>query len=163
MRLIALTGTGGVGKTRLALAVAAALRGEFADGVYFVSLAPVREPDLLFLAVAQVLGVKTATQTPYEALCDWLRERQVLLVLDNFEHLLSEAVTVVNLLTACPRLHLLVTSRARLHLRGEHDYRLAPLALPAVADHDPLAVVMQSPAVKLFGALCTSGASGFRG
>ena len=107
--------------------------------MYFVSLAPVREPDLLFLAVAQTLGVQPGTQTPYEAVGDWLRERQVLLVLDNFEHLMSEAVTVANLLTACPRLHVLVTSRARLHLRGEHDHPLAPLALPAVAHHDQLA------------------------
>jgi len=164
VRLVTLTGPGGVGKTRLALAAAGEMRGEFADGVFFVSLAPVREPDLLFLAVAQALGAKPGAHTPYEALRDWLRDRQVLLVLDNFEHLMSEAVTVANLLMACPRVHVLVTSRARLHLRGEHDYPLAPLAVPAVTHHEhrALALVAQSPAVGLFGYYARAAQPDFR-
>ena len=112
VRLVTLLGPGGVGKTRLALAVAAAARDAYTDGVYFVSLAPVREPEVLPLAVAQALGVAPAgKQTPFDALSAWLYERQVLLVLDNFEHLLSEAVVVANLLVASPGLAVLATSR----------------------------------------------------
>ncbi len=150
MRLLTVVGPGGVGKTRIALAAAAAMRGTYADGVYFVSLAPVRDPEVLWPAVAQTLGVTpTGTQTPYDALRMWLHDRQVLLVLDNFEHLLSEAVVVANLLMACARVKVLVTSRAPLHLRGEHEFPLAPLAMPDDWRHAGAAVA-ESPAVRVF-------------
>ena len=151
VRLATVIGPGGVGKTRLALAfaLAAAARDAYADGVYFVSLAPVREPEVLLLAMAQVLGVTpTGTQTPYDALCARLRDRHVLLVLDNFEHLLSEAVVVANLLMACAGVEVLATSRAPLRLRGEHEYLLAPLAMP-VGERGADAVA-ESPAVQVF-------------
>lgn len=151
-----------MGKTRLALAVAAELRGEFADGVFFVSLAPIREPEVLFLAVAQVLGVQIAAQTPFDALCDWLRARQVLVVLDNFEHLRSEAVMVANLLLSCPRLIVLATSRVPLHLRGEHEYPILPLAVPEAAQHQDVSAVAQTPAVRVFGYYARAVQPGFR-
>ena len=162
VRLVTLTGSGGVGKTRLALSVAAELRGEFADGVFFVSLAPIREPEILFLAVAQVLGVQTGAQTPFDALCDWLHARQVLVVLDNFEHLQSEAVMVANLLLSCPRLIVLTTSRVPLHVRGEHEYPILPLAVPNPAHHQNVSAVAQTPAVKVFGYYARAVQPGFR-
>ncbi len=162
VRLVTLTGPGGVGKTRLALAVAGEMRDAFADGVFFVSLAPVREPELLFLAVAQVLGVKTGTQTPYEALCDWLRERRVLLVLDNFEHLLGEAVTVANLLLACPGCMFWRQAGHGCTCAGNTTTRSSPLAVPdRRAEPAPLAAVAQSPAVQLFEHYARAAQSNF--
>lgn len=149
LRLVTLVGPGGVGKTRLALAAAAAARDTYTAGVYFVSLASVRDPEVLWPAAAQALGVQpVGAQTPYDALCAWLRDRRALLVLDNFEHLLSEALTVVNLLAACPHTAVLVTSRAPLHVRGEQEFPLAPLATPT--PQDAASTVAASPAVQVF-------------
>jgi predicted ATPase/DNA-binding CsgD family transcriptional regulator len=137
-----LTGPGGVGKTRLALRVAAGLlqaplggvRETFADGIVFVSLAPVGVPDLVRLTIAQALGVREAEGRPLrDALYDHLRETRALLVLDNFEHLLAAAADVGELLAACSRLKALVTSRAVLRLQGEHVWPVPPLALPDAA------------------------------
>ena len=150
-RLVTVLGPGGVGKTRLALAAAAvaAVRDAYPAGVHFVSLAAVREPEVLWLATAQVLGIKpTGTQTPYDALRTWLRERRALLVLDNFEHLLSEAVVVANLLIACPGLTVLATSRAPLRVRGEQEYPLAPLAVPDASA--PASAIAASPTAQVF-------------
>lgn len=156
-RLVSLTGPGGVGKTRLALAVAAGY-AEGRDDVAFVSLASVREAGLLLPSVAQGVGVpKTDPRPAREALVAALRERRLLLVLDNFEHLLSEAVEVANLLAHCPGLRVLVTSREALRLQGEHVRIVAPLALPDaeatagdVAVVSVVSVVGASPAVTLF-------------
>jgi len=161
VRLVTLIGPGGVGKTRLALAVAMAhaaetrgtiganeTTGEGVEGVVFVSLAPVREAGLLLPGIAQAVGVPKADPRPVrEALLATLRGRRLLLVLDNFEHLLEEAVEVANLLAHCPGVRVLVTSREALRLRGEHLLPLAPLALPTDTEH---AAIMASPAVALF-------------
>jgi predicted ATPase/DNA-binding SARP family transcriptional activator len=131
VRLVTLTGPGGTGKTRLGLQVAAELLEAFADGAYFVDLAPIRDPELVLPTIAQALGVREAEGRPLrESLKDYLREKQLLLLLDNFEQVLAAAPRVAELLTAAPRLKVLVTSRAILRLRGEHDFPVPPLALP---------------------------------
>jgi predicted ATPase/transcriptional regulator with XRE-family HTH domain len=131
VRLVTLTGAGGSGKTRLGLQVAADLLDRFESGAFFVDLAPISDPSLVIPTIAQVLGVQVAVGRPLiDALVDSLRGRQLLLVLDNFEHVLAAAMGVDTLLRACPRLCILVTSRAALQLRGEHEYPVPPLALP---------------------------------
>jgi hypothetical protein len=118
-RLLTLTGVGGVGKTRLALDVAHAVLADFPDGVWLVTLAPLRDPTLVAGAIAQALGVRETGNRPLqEELVAQLRPQSLLLVLDNFEHLLAAAPQVANLLAACPHLRVLVTSRAALRLRG---------------------------------------------
>ncbi len=129
--LLTLTGPGGIGKTRLAMQVATNLLDHFVDGVYFVSLAPISDPDLVASAIAQTLAVREATgRSIQESLQDYLRDKQLLLVLDNFEQILSAAPLVSALLSACPRLKILVTSRATLHLYGEQEFPVPSLALP---------------------------------
>jgi predicted ATPase/DNA-binding SARP family transcriptional activator len=131
-RLLTLTGPGGVGKTHLALQVAADLADRFEGGVSFVDLAPVLNPALVGAAIAQALGVgEAAGRRLPESVKDHLGEQQALLLLDNFEHLLAAAPLVADLLAACRRLKVLVTSRAMLHLRGEKEVAVPPLALPA--------------------------------
>src|SRR5829696_7860784 len=111
MRLVTLTGPGGVGKTRLALHVAEMAAADFLDGVWFVSLAPVQDDRFVASAVAQVLGVRgSGSQAIQEAIAAFLRAKRALLVLDNFEHLLDAAPWVADLLSACDRLRVLVTS-----------------------------------------------------
>jgi predicted ATPase len=135
VRLTTLTGPGGVGKTRLAMHVAAAMAGEFADGAAFVPLAPLSDPDLVPSAIAQMLGIREGSQTATASLAAFLHNRELLLVLDNFEHLLGAALVVAKLLESAPRLSILVTSRARLDLRAEHDFPVKPLVVhPASFD-----------------------------
>lgn len=151
VRLLTLTGPGGVGKTRLALAIATRLLGEFADGVCFVSLATIRDPDFILPSIAQALGVREMPdQSLYERMIGHLRDRALLLVLDNCEHLLAGAVVVANLLAQCPCLTILTTSRARLNLRGEHVLVIPPLALPDTTRLSDLAAVARAPAVALY-------------
>jgi len=129
--LLTLTGPGGIGKTRLAMQVAANVLDHFVDGVYFVSLAPISDPALVASAIAQTLGVREAAgRAVQESLQEYLRDKQLLLVLDNFEQILPAAPLVSALLTACPRLKVLATSRATLHLYGEQEFPVPPLALP---------------------------------
>jgi predicted ATPase/DNA-binding CsgD family transcriptional regulator len=129
--LVTLTGPGGVGKTRLALDVAADLGEAFGDGVWFVALAPLADPALVPAAIAGVLGVREAGDRPLpERLAAFLAHRTALLVLDNFEHLTAAVPLLADLLAACSGLTLLVTSRVVLHLSGEHRFPLPPLALP---------------------------------
>ena len=129
--LLTLTGPGGIGKTRLALQVAANLLDHFVDGVYFVSLAPIREAELVGVTIAQTLGVREIGGQPLlESLQDYIQDRQMLLVLDNFEQVAAAAPLVGTLLAGCRRLKVLVTSRAPLHLYGEQEYPAPPLALP---------------------------------
>ncbi|MDF3040374.1 MAG: hypothetical protein K0Q71_3080 [Thermomicrobiales bacterium] len=130
-RLLTLTGPGGVGKTRLALAIAGELAGDFRDGVGWVELAPLRDPGLVATAIAQALGVRESGDRPLtELLASYLAERRLLLVLDNLEHLLPAVPLIATLLAASADLAILATSRARLHLRGEVDIPVAPLAVP---------------------------------
>ena len=151
VRMVTLTGPGGVGKTRLALAVAAAVRGRFLDGVSFVPLAAVRDPDLILATVAHTLGVPEASGAPpLSRLAGHLRQKRVLLVLDNFEHLLGAAPSVSELLAVCAGLSVLVTSRAILRLVGEHAYTVPPLPLPDPDQSTDLARLSHVPATALF-------------
>jgi predicted ATPase/transcriptional regulator with XRE-family HTH domain len=148
-RLLTITGPGGVGKTRLALAVVAALAPDYADGGCFVPLASLTDPDQLLAAIAGALGVREGGQRgAAERLRGALRGRSFLLCLDNFEHLLPAAGTLAALLDACPHLTVLVTSRASLGLHGERPYPVAPLALPP---HDAAPdAIARAAAVALF-------------
>jgi predicted ATPase/DNA-binding XRE family transcriptional regulator len=151
VRLLTLTGPGGVGKTRLALEVAAHLRGAFADGVVFVPLAPLGDVALLTSVLAEALGVRdVAGQTLQETLEQHLRCRQMLLLLDNFEHLLAAAPLVADLVGACPELKVLATSRAPLRLGGERQFPVPPLPLSGTAPRSPAEILEHSPAVELF-------------
>ena len=131
VRLLTLTGAGGTGKTRLGLQAAAELTEGFEEGVFFVSLAAIRDPQLVVGAVAGTLGVKEAGGQPLlESLENYLGEKHILLMVDNFEQVLEAAPMVAELLSAAPNLKVLVTSRIPLRLYGEHEYSVPPLALP---------------------------------
>ncbi len=130
--LVTLSGPGGTGKTLLALHVAATLRDAFADGVWFVDLAPLRDPALVISTIARTLAVQVdPIGTPLQALQDELGSRQILLVLDNVEQVIEASPAVAALLGACPGLKILATSRAPLHISPEHHVPLGPLAVPA--------------------------------
>lgn len=151
VRLVTLTGTGGVGKTRLALRVATELREDFADGVFFVSLAALSDPAQVVSTIAYSLGLK---ETEHRSLLDLLqkvlREKRLLLLLDNFERLLPAALQVADLLARCPHLKILVTSRARLHVQGEYEFPVSPLALPNLQQLPASETLARSAAVVLF-------------
>ncbi len=149
VRLLTLTGPGGVGKTRLALHVAQQVSSDFADGVAFVDLSPLRDHGLVLSTVAQRLGVGGSGGVPlHDQLTDYLRSKHFLLVLDNFEHLLAAGEMVLNLLMACPHLVVLVTSREALRVRGERVYPVGPLEVPDPTDSAQSPT--RSPAVDLF-------------
>jgi non-specific serine/threonine protein kinase len=134
VRLVTLTGPGGVGKTRLALRVAAdlAAEGRFADGAVFVDLAAVRDPDLVAPAIVQTLGVRAVGQQPAVAMLKtFLAKRQILLILDNFEQIIEAGPIVTDLLQACPHLNVIVTSRSLLNVAGEQAIPVPPLSLPS--------------------------------
>lgn len=151
VRLLTLTGAGGVGKTRLALAVAEDLIEAFDDGVYFVDLAPIVDPGLVPSAIAGALDVAESTRwSLIECLIDYLRGRSVLLLLDNFEQVLAAAPLLAELMTACPRLKTLVTSRAALRLSGEHEFPVPPLELPDLTRLPDLESLSHYEAVTLF-------------
>ncbi len=150
VRLVTLTGPGGVGKTRLAIASAARLESSFADGIAFVPLAAVREPDLTLPAIAQALGIRDSGDPSLAVrLAAALRPQEMVLVLDNFEHLLAAAPVVADLLASCPMLRVLVTSRAALGISGEYRSAVPPLGLPENARLDT-AQIGRSEAVALF-------------
>ena len=131
VRLVTLTGTGGTGKTRLAVQVAAELLDEFADGVVFVGLAPLQDPNLVPTTAAQALGIRaTSSETIAEELGRHLRDRDLLLVLDNFEHVLTAAPSVADIAAAAASVKMLVTSRAPLRLSAERVYPVWPLETP---------------------------------
>jgi predicted ATPase/serine/threonine protein kinase/DNA-binding CsgD family transcriptional regulator len=151
VRLVTLTGTGGIGKTRLGLQVAADLSDRFADGVFFVNLAPLSDPTLVVPTVAQTLDIREAAGQPLlQRLVERLQQQQLLLLLDNFEQVLSAAVQVADLLAACPGLKVLVTSRERLHVRAEHEFAVPPLTLPDPRQLLDMAALSQCEAVALF-------------
>jgi predicted ATPase/DNA-binding XRE family transcriptional regulator len=130
-RLVTLTGMGGIGKTRLALAAAAVLAGDYPDGVCFVPLAQTRDAALVASLVARALGVSPAREPVVDLIASRLGTRRVLLVLDTFERVLDAAPLVVDLLAGCPGLTVLPTSRAALRLRGEREFAVPPLGLAA--------------------------------
>jgi predicted ATPase len=151
VRLVTLTGAPGSGKTRLAVALADAVGKAFPDGVWFVPLAPLERPELVLPTVAQILEVRQLGRRPLlEALRQALWGHRFLLVLDNFEHLLPAAPNIVELLTACLDMSVLVTSRAPLHVSGEHLFSVSPLAVPCLGHLPPLQDLSQIAAVRLF-------------
>ena len=148
--LLTLTGPGGVGKTRLALEVAAEVVDRFADGVVLVDLSAIRDPELVLPAIAQSLGVRDVGDPPLiEALATFVRRRQMLLILDNVEQVLAAAPGVATLILAAPALQVLATSRAPLHLRVEHLLPVAPLRLAQPSDRSAEAIA-RVDAVRLF-------------
>jgi predicted ATPase/DNA-binding SARP family transcriptional activator len=163
VRLLTLCGPGGSGKTRLALDVAWRLRDRFADGVVFVPLAPVRDPAEVIGAVARACGLReTGPVASAELLGAALRERDVLLVLDNCEHLLGAMPLLADALAAAPRLRVLATSRVRLNLSGEHCLAVLPLPLPDPATLPPLPELAEQPAVALLVARARATDKTFR-
>jgi predicted ATPase/transcriptional regulator with XRE-family HTH domain len=156
VRLLTLTGSAGVGKTRLALQTAAELSDACEDGALFVSLAALSDPDMVLPAIARALGLEEQSALPPPTLlAGALRERRMLLVLDNFEQVMAAAPQLAALLEECPELKLLVTSREVLHLRAEQQFVALPLAFPTLPPHSSpeqidLAALQESPAVQLF-------------
>ena len=131
VRVVTLTGPGGMGKTRLALQIAESLMDEFSDGIYFVALAPISDPNLLASSIAVALGIRETQARPVlEGVKDFLHGKAMLLLLDNFEQIVAAAPVVAGLLAACAGLKMLVTSRVVLRLSGEHEYQVPPLKLP---------------------------------
>jgi predicted ATPase/class 3 adenylate cyclase len=151
VRLLTLTGAGGIGKTRLGLQIAAELLDEFEDGVFFVELAPITDPALVASAVAEPHGVVEAGDQPLEeSLKGYLRGKELLLLLDNFEQVLDAAPLVGRLLSACPKLKVLTTSRSVLRVYGEQEYPVPPLELPRPGRLPPIDRLSQYEAVRLF-------------
>lgn len=151
VRLMTLTGVGGTGKTRLALQVAASLLDHFEDGIYFVPLGDLSDPALVLPTIARQVGVQEGGDQPLlEILKSSFHDRQLLLILDNFEHVLKAGPLIAELLAAAPRLKVLITSRTLLHLRGEWEYRVPPLQLLARTQVWSLPLVEQVEAVQLF-------------
>jgi predicted ATPase/class 3 adenylate cyclase/DNA-binding CsgD family transcriptional regulator len=151
VHLLTLTGPGGVGKTRLALQAAAEVIDDFPDGVFFVPLAPLSDPELVAGTIATVLDVRAEPgRSLVDALTAYLSTRRVLLVLDNFEHVAEAAPTVAELLGAVERLSVLTTSRAPLHLRAEREYPVPPLGLPHRQPPPTMEQLSQFDSVRLF-------------
>lgn len=162
VRLLTLSGPGGVGKTRLALQVALDLLGEFRDGVCFVTLATISDPALLGSTIAQALELAEVGGQPIDDLLkSYLRDKQMLLVLDNFEQVAAAAPLIASLLANAPQLKALVTSRVVLHLSGEHELPVPPLALPNVQSLPPVEMLSQYASVSLFVARARAVRSGF--
>ena len=149
--LLTLTGPGGIGKTRLALKIAADQMGRFADGVYMADLSPITDPRLVPAAIAAALMVREqAGRDLIESLADHLRERELLLVLDNLEQVVEAAPAVGGLIAAAPRLKVLATSRIPLHLTGEQEFAVPPLAIPEPSHAGNLERIADNDAVRLF-------------
>ncbi len=151
-RLVTLVGTGGVGKTRLSLEVATRVRDAFADGVCFVGLAAISDPDLVLPTIAYELGVQEGgvQPLPEQVVKVALQDKHLLLILDNFEQVARAALQVAGLLAACPRLKVLVTSRVVLHIQVEYEFSLPPLALPPLTRLPEGEALAQYAAVALF-------------
>jgi predicted ATPase/class 3 adenylate cyclase len=150
-RLLTLTGAGGTGKTRLAVQVAAELLSEFADGVFFVDLSPLTDPALVGSALAQAVGVpEVPGQSILEGLKDHCRGKELLLIADNFEQVAEAAPVIEELLTAAPKLKMVITSRFVLSVRGEHEYAVPPLDPPDPERLPDLPRLRENDAVRLF-------------
>ncbi|HEX8967281.1 MAG TPA: helix-turn-helix domain-containing protein [Chloroflexota bacterium] len=150
VRLLTLTGPGGIGKTRLALEVARQMHGTFPDGVFFVSLGEVEQAPLVAPELAKVLGAVETGANLEDLLVRRLLARKTLIVLDTFEHLAAAAPLVYFLLLRCPDTSFLVTSRSALRLRGEYEYAVPPLQLPSAIGEAPPEAILRSPATSLF-------------
>jgi predicted ATPase len=151
VRLVTLTGPGGVGKSRLSIHVGEDLLDDYADGVFFVPLSSISDPDLLVPTIAHVLGVKEAGAQPLiNTLKSYLRDKNLLLILDNFEQLVDAAPLIAELLSSAPRVNMLVTSQADLRLSGEREIPISPLDLPDPERLPPLDALSSNEAVALF-------------
>lgn len=171
VRILTLTGPGGVGKTRLGLQVAASLLSngsqdavqQFGDGVYFVPLAAVSDPDLVIATIAHTLELRGATQEQLlERLKGYLQDKEMLLLLDNFEQVVSAAPLLSNVLADCPGVKVMITSRELLHLYGEHDYPVPPLSLPDPDKLPGIDVLAEYEAVGLFLRCAQAVSPGFQ-
>jgi predicted ATPase/transcriptional regulator with XRE-family HTH domain len=150
-RLLTLTGPPGIGKTKLALQVAASLVEHFEDGVYFVDLSPLSDPELVPPTVARALGLQgAADRPPDQVLFDHVRDKRILLVLDNFEQVLDAGTGVVRLVETSPWLKVLITSREALHVRGERRYQVPALGIPDLNNLPPIQALSEYPSVELF-------------
>lgn len=162
VRLVTLSGPGGTGKTRLAIQVASKLLDRFPDGIFFISLAEINQPELVKSKIAQQLEVREAGSRPLlENLKSYLSDKQLLLVLDNFEQVISAAPLVAELLSAAADLKILVTSRVILNLRGEHIYTVPPLKTPSASDLASMDELADIESVQLFLDRAQSASPGF--
>jgi predicted ATPase/class 3 adenylate cyclase len=162
VRLLTLTGTGGTGKTSLAVEAAAQCIHEFRDGVAYVPLAPVTQPALVFAAIAQTLALSPrADEDVLDAVIDHLHGRGMLLVLDNFEQVTGAAAGVARIAAACPGVKVLVTSRFALRVTMEHEFPVSPLRTPDAATPDAVATLRSYPAVELFAQRAAAVKPGF--
>src|SRR5205823_2395780 len=141
VRLLTLTGAPGIGKTQLSYRAASGMGAEFPDGVFVVLLSPVGNAPLVVPAIAQALNVREVTNRPsLDRLIEYLRDKQMLLLLDNFEHVVDARIFVVELLETCPRLKVMVSSREVLNVYGEHEFSVPPLSLP-----EDIGAIRESP------------------
>jgi predicted ATPase len=163
VRLVTLTGPGGIGKTRLALGVAATVQGTCGDGSPFVDLSAVSDQTAVLTALANALGIpNTGLEPLLETLQIALRDRHQRVILDNFERVLDAAPAIAELLETCPRLSMLVTSRARLHLEGEYELSVPPLPVPDVKRSAEASGVAAFGAVQLFVERARAARADFR-
>jgi tetratricopeptide (TPR) repeat protein len=163
VRLLTLTGPGCIGKTRLGTEAARRAEDQFPDGVYFMALAPLGNAALVMPTAARALGLRDIAGVPLlEVLCQYLRPKRTLLVLDNFEHVLQAAPEVVELLGSCPDLSVLATSRAPLRVRGELEYAISPLAMPDPNRTPEADEVSRAPASRLLVERAGDASPGFR-
>jgi predicted ATPase/class 3 adenylate cyclase len=161
--LLTLTGAGGSGKTRLGVQAAGGLLDEYRDGVFLVELAPISDPRLIPATVADAIGVKAEGRRPaLDTLREQVRDREMLLVMDNFEHVVAGATVAADLLDAAPRMRILATSREPLRVAGEQELPVPPLSLPDIGGRADLENLGRSEAVSLFVQRATSVDPGFR-
>ncbi len=162
VHLLTLTGTGGTGKTRLSLQAAAEMLDDFRDGVFFVPLSPVTDSDLVASTIARTLGVRESGGQPLvESLNQYLLDKQILLVLDNFEHVAEKATLLADIISTAPEVKLLVTSRVRLRLSSEHDFPVPPLDLPETKLQPLADQLIGYDSVRLFVERATAAKSDF--